>query len=43
MEIDDNWFKEVTESSEEAVREFLEVSNKQNKEYINRIEHMKKM
>ena len=32
MEIDDNWFKEVTESSEETVREFLEVSNKQNKE-----------
>ena len=32
VEIDDNWFKEVTESSEETVREFLEVSNKQNKE-----------
>ena len=32
VEIDDKWFKEVTESSEETVREFLEVSNKQNKE-----------
>ena len=32
IEIDVNWFKEVTESSEETVREFLEVSNKQNKE-----------
>ena len=32
VEIDVNWFKEVTESSEETVREFLEVSNKQNKE-----------
>ena len=31
VEIDVNWFKEVTESSEETVREFLEVSNKQNK------------
>ena len=32
VEIDVNWFKEVTESSGETVREFLEVSNKQNKE-----------
>ena len=32
VEIDVNWFKEVTESSEGTVREFLEVSNKQNKE-----------
>ena len=32
VEIDVNWFKEVTESSEETVREFLEVSNRQNKE-----------
>ena len=32
VEIDVNWFKEVTESSEKTVREFLEVSNKQNKE-----------
>ena len=32
VEIDVNWFKEVTESSEETVREFLEVSSKQNKE-----------
>ena len=32
VEIDANWFKEVTESSEETVREILEVSNKQNKE-----------
>ena len=31
VEIDVNWLKEVTESSEETVREFLEVSNKQNK------------
>ena len=31
-EIDVNWFKEVTESSEETVREFLEVSSQQNKE-----------
>ena len=30
VEIDANWFKEVTESSEGTVREFLEVSNKQN-------------
>ena len=26
--IDDNWFQEVTESAEDTVREFLEVSNK---------------
>ena len=32
VEIDVNWFKEVTESSEETVREFLEVSSKQDKE-----------
>ena len=32
VEIDVNWFKEVTESSEETVREFLEVSSKQNRE-----------
>ena len=32
VEIDVNWLKEVTESSEETVREFLEVSSKQNKE-----------
>ena len=32
VEINVNWLKEVTESSGETVREFLEVSNKQNKE-----------
>ena len=32
VEIDVNWFNEVTESSEETVREFLEVSKEQNKE-----------
>ena len=32
VEIDVNWFKEVNESSEETVREFLEVSKEQNKE-----------
>ena len=32
VEIDVNWFKEVTESLEETVREFLEVSKEQNKE-----------
>ena len=32
VQIDVNWFKEVTESSEETVREFLEVSSKQNRE-----------
>ena len=32
VKIDVNWFKEVTESSEETVREFLEVSSKQNRE-----------
>ena len=32
VEIDVNWFKEVTESSEETVREFLEVSKEQNRE-----------
>ena len=32
VEIDVSWFKEVTESSEETVREFLEVSEEQNKE-----------
>ena len=31
VEINVNWFKEVTETSEETVRVFLEVSNKQNK------------
>ena len=31
VEIDANWFKEVTESSDETVREFLEVSKEQNK------------
>ena len=32
VEIDTNWFKEVTESSDETVREFLEVSKEHNKE-----------
>ena len=32
VEIDVNWFKEVTESSEKTVREFLEASKEQNKE-----------
>ena len=32
VEIDVEWFKEVTESSEENVREFLEVPKEQNKE-----------
>ena len=32
VEIDVDWFKEVTESSEEAVREFLEVPKEQNVE-----------
>ena len=32
VEIDINWFNEVTESSDETVREFLEVSSKQTKE-----------
>ena len=32
VEIDVNWFKEVTESSVKTVMEFLEVSNKENKE-----------
>ena len=32
VEIDVDWFKEVTESSEETVREFLEVPKEQNKE-----------
>ena len=32
VEIDVDWFKEVTESSEETVREFLEVPKGQNKE-----------
>ena len=30
--VDDNWFQEVTESSEDTVREFLEVSKEQCKE-----------
>ena len=32
VEIDVDWFKEVTESSEETVREFLEVSKERNEE-----------
>ena len=32
VEIDVNWFMKVTESSEETVTEFLEVSSKQTKE-----------
>ena len=32
VEIDADWFKEVTESSEETVREFLEVPKERNKE-----------
>ena len=28
--VDDNWFQEVTESAEDTVREFLEVSKEQN-------------
>ena len=42
VEIDVNWLKEVTESSEETVREFLEVSNKERRS-INRIELKEKM
>ena len=33
VEIDVDWFKEVTESSEETVREFLEVPKEQNKKH----------
>ena len=29
--VDEGWFKEVTESMEDTVREFLEVSNEQSK------------
>ena len=30
--VDDNWFQDVTESSEDTVREFLEVSKEQCKD-----------
>ena len=30
--VDDNWFQEVTESAEDTVREFLEVSKEQCKD-----------
>ena len=33
--VDDNWFQEVTESAEDTVREFLEVSNEQCKKKDN--------
>ena len=43
VEIDVNWFKEVTESSEETVREFLEVlKEKKTRRSINRIQLLKK-
>ena len=32
---DDNWFQEVTESAEDAVKEFLEVSTDQTKDKVN--------
>ena len=33
--VDDNWFQEVTESAEDTVREFLEVSTNQTKDKVN--------
>ena len=33
--VDDNWFQEVTESAEDTVREFLEVSKEQCKDKVN--------
>ena len=33
--VDDNWFQEVTESAEDTVREFLEVSKEQCKDKTN--------
>ena len=33
--VDDNWFQEVTESAEDTVREFLEVSTDQTKDKVN--------
>ena len=30
--VDDNWFQDVTESAEDTVREFLEVSKEQCKD-----------
>ena len=33
--VDDNWFQEVTESAEDTVREFLEVSKEQCKDKAN--------
>ena len=33
--VDDNWFQEVTESAEDTVREFLEVSSGQTKDKVN--------
>ena len=35
IEVDDNWFQEVTESAEDTVREFLEVSTDQTKDKVN--------
>ena len=34
--VDDNWFQEVTESAEDTVREFLEVSKEQSKDKNNK-------
>ena len=34
--VDDNWFQEITESAEDTVREFLEVSTDQTKDNINK-------
>ena len=33
--VDDNWFREVTESAEDTVKEFLEVSSDQTKDKVN--------
>ena len=33
--VDDNWFQDVTESAEDTVREFLEVSKEQCKDKDN--------
>ena len=39
--VDDNWFQEVTENSEDTVREFLEVSKEQckDKNYTEKEKH----
>ena len=40
--VDDNWFQEVTESAEDTVREFLEVSKEQCKDKANAENEMQK-